>query len=99
MVENYRMLHYSESRDISGLSLGQPDELYALQILSHSSIEQILILPVDMVMVHYSILQNLEYFDRYPDSLVMALSRVGGLLALLKIGFFLRLFHRAHFEV
>ena len=50
-------------------------------------------------MVHFTILQNLEYFDRYPDSLVMALSRVGGLLALLKIGFFLRFLHRAHFEV
>ena len=50
------------------------------------------------MMVHFTVLSNLEYFDRYPDSLMTVLSRIGGLLALLKVGFVLRLFHRAHFE-
>ena len=95
-VENYRLLHYSETSDISGLSMNENQGFYAMETLSTSSIEQILEYPEDRMMVHFTVLSNLEYFDRYPDSLMTVLSRIGGLLALLKVGFVLRLFHRAH---
>lgn len=35
---------------------------------------------------------------RYPDSLLMGLAKIGGLLALFKLGFLLRWLHQSQFE-
>lgn len=67
-------------------------------MLSTDNMERLIMYPKDQVSIHITVLSNAEFFTRYPDSLLMALAKIGGLLALFKIGVFLRLYHRTHFE-
>ena len=50
------------------------------------------------VAVYFHVLNNAEYFVRYPDTIISVLIKIGGLLAILKFGLILRLCHRVYFE-
>jgi hypothetical protein len=52
----------------------------------------------DMVIVEFEILDEINYFRRYPDSLVTGLARIGGILALLKLGSLLQQYHQHQFS-
>ena len=41
---------------------------------------------------------KLDVYDRYPDTLVIAFTRVGSLIALLKVASILKLYHQRKFE-
>ena len=41
---------------------------------------------------------KIDYISRYPDSILMALAKIGGLLALLKISFILSIYHQKMFK-
>jgi hypothetical protein len=60
--------------------------------------EKIYVYPEGQISIHIRMLENVEFYERYPDNIVMILSKIGGLLAFLKIGFILRLVHRANAE-
>ena len=52
-------------------------------------------------MIYFTVLYNAEFYHRYPDTVLMCnmglmgLSKIGGLLALLKLGFILHAIHKS----
>ena len=46
-------------------------------------------------MIYFTVLYNAEFYHRYPDTVLMGLSKIGGLLALLKLGFILHANHKS----
>ena len=48
--------------------------------------------------INYEFFENVGLYSRYPDTILMGLTEVGGLLALLNIGIALRFFHKRYFE-
>ena len=55
-------------------------------------------MPTDQVNIDFHFYGNLDFYRRYPDTIVMGLTKVGGMLAILNIGLFLRFLHRKYFE-
>ena len=55
-------------------------------------------IPDDEVQIEFEFSEFIEFNERYPDSLLMGLSKLGGLLALFKISLFLRFMHQQQFE-
>lgn len=53
---------------------------------------------INVAALEFVIASDIQYYSRYPDSLLMALAKLGGLLALFKISFFLQFLHRKLFE-
>ena len=43
-------------------------------------------------------MKNSEHYSRYPDTIVMALAKIGGILALFNIGVFMQGLHQKQFE-
>ena len=41
---------------------------------------------------------KIDIYERYPDTLAMAMTKVGSLIALIKVAGFLRLYHQRKFE-
>jgi hypothetical protein len=99
-IENYKLLHYQYITDITGLQFFAPtvDSQFGFQTLGVDSMEKIYIYPPDQLSVHFSVLENAEYYLRYTDNILMVLSKIGGLLAFLKISFALGILHRSNAE-
>ena len=51
----------------------------------------------NMIVIYFYFIDVVQYYRRYPDTIVMALTRIGGLLALLRIGIALSWFHEFKF--
>lgn len=77
--------------DISGF--GTPtDSAYYMQVIEddyRTQIDQ-----HGLIYITPTIVTTLTFYNRYPDNLFHALAKVGGLLALLKIGMLLQVIHK-----
>ena len=51
-----------------------------------------------MLFLYFRASLTIDNYTRYPDSVLMGLTKVGGLLALFRILIGLRIFHRWQFE-
>jgi hypothetical protein len=49
-------------------------------------------------LVYFYVKSFYQQTERYPDSVIGALSQIGGLLAIFKIGIFLAYFHQRRYE-
>ena len=54
--------------------------------------------PSDYIKIVFQIPPTVLVASRYPSTIIMALAKIGGLLALMRIGFFLQWLHRWQFE-
>jgi hypothetical protein len=54
--------------------------------------------PSDYIKIVFQIPPSVLVASRYPSTIIMALAKIGGLLALMRIGFFLQWLHRWQFE-
>ena len=55
-------------------------------------------LPDETVLVYFYVGQYTWNFVRYPDTLLTALAKVGGIVAIFRISYFLRWLHKREYE-
>ena len=66
-----------------------------MQDVASNVLEDIYYIPDGVTMIYFTVLYNAEFYHRYPDTVLMGLSKIGGLLALLKLGFILHAIHKS----
>ena len=102
-----KQLSYSQEKliffqDVQGIffqNIFRTDTEY--ELMAHILFNQLTTSPVladDQVEFSFVYRRDAEFVTRYPDHILLGFSRVGGLLAILKIGFILRFLHERQFE-
>ena len=93
--ERFRLIKYSETD-----SLFKRTVPYAFlwQEYGLGYYQQVTSFPNDYIKIVFQIQPSVLVAARYPSTIIMALAKIGGLLALMRIGFFLQWLHRWQFE-
>ncbi len=105
MQQNLQFVRWEEDSTFSWTGSRSSDKVLS-KATSHLEIqeagvnigEDVYFIPENSMTIIYNTQEQIEYYHRYPDSLLMGLARIGGILALLKFGGLLNLYHKRLFE-
>lgn len=99
MTDTYKIIKYADSTNVWGESLFLKESDYNLVFQNYDFSSQVQDkVKDDEILILYSFLRDADLVIRYPDTVWMALSRIGGLLAIFKVSMLLQYFHQYLFE-
>lgn len=100
-IETFKLLRFADDPHVSFFNLYSPERDTSdwwQQDVASNVLENFYYIPDGVTMIYFTTLGNAEYYHRYPDTIIMGLSKIGGLLALLKLGAILHIIHHTLFR-